>query len=145
MQVTFKTIMKDFEDFSNQHQQIETFSWGELYNISTKDTNFPLFHVMPVSTKKNGSLQQMNIELYIMDLEKHDDTNLIDIMSNLFEIGNDIVSYFFERSDILDFEIDEKNVNFYPFTGDFDDLTAGWKIQLTIEYIQTNNKCNIPL
>ena len=142
MQTSLKTIIKRLEEFSQNHSQIESFGFGELYNISTKDINFPYMHVMPTQTTKDGSFSKLNLEIYLMELERGE--NLIDIMSDLYLIGNDIISEFMETDEDYGFSVNEKSVVANPFTGDFDDLTAGWIWRLEIDYIQTNNCDYIP-
>jgi len=121
------------------HKQLNTFNWGELSNITTKDIMFPYLHIVPISSKKNGSLQTMNFEIYVMDLQEQDDTNLLDTMNQMFMIGNDIVSEFEEDLDDKGFEVDETNISIKPFSGSFDDFTAGWKWSIDVTYKQTNN------
>ena len=142
MQTSFKDVVLKFEDFSINHKQINTFDWGELFNISTKDIQFPYLHLLPLQSRKVGSLQTQTFEVYVMDLQKQDDTNLLDIMNQMFMIGNDVVSEFEYNADRFGFEVNETNISIYPFTGEFDDHTAGWKWVLEITYMQTNN-CDI--
>lgn len=143
-QTTFKDIIIKFEEFVDEHKQINQFGWGELFNISTKDIQFPYLHILPTSSKKMGSLQTATIEIYLMDLQKQDNKNLLDIMNQMFMYGNDIVSDFEYNADMYGFEVDERNINIYPFTGEYDDYTAGWKWVMNITYMQTNNCDLIP-
>jgi len=141
-QVSIKTIITRLETFATSHKQINQFGFGELYNISTKDLLYPYMHVMPVSTNKINSLSKLNLEIYIMDLERGD--NLLDIMSNLYMVGNDIVTEFMESDEDYGFSINTENITTNPFTGKFDDLTAGWNWKVEVDFIQTNNSCTIP-
>ncbi len=136
---TFKDIIEEFKTFSNNHKQLNEFNWGAIAEISTKDIIFPYLHILPITSKKNGSLQKMKFEIYVMDLQKQDNTNLLDIMNQMFMIGNDIVSEFEEDNSNFGFEVDETNIDIFPFTGDFDDFTAGWKWVLDVSFMQTNN------
>lgn len=142
---SFKDIIKQLEYFAINHKQINEFGWGEIYNISTKDLKFPYMHVLPKSSKKNGALQQLNLEIYLMDLQNENDNNLLDIMNNIFFIGNDIISEFIEDNNDLGFEVDEKNISIYPFTGAFDDYTSGMKWVLDVNFKQSNDCSIIPL
>lgn len=143
-ETSFKDIIIKFEEFTTNHKQLNEYGWGEVFNISTKDITFPYLHVLPLQSKKNGSLQTQQFEIYVMDLEKQDNTNLLDIMNQMFMIGNDVISEFEFDADRFGFEVDERNINVYPFTGTYDDNTAGWKWVMDITYMQTNNCSTYP-
>lgn len=142
--ITQKDIILKFKEISKNHKQINDFGWGEIYNISTKNIKFPYLHILPISSKKNGSLQKLSMKLYILDLQNQDNKNLLDIMSNTFEIGNDVVTAFIDFSYTNEFDIDENNIVSYFITGEFDDYTSGFEWNINITYKQYNNCDNIP-
>jgi len=142
---TFKAIIQDLKEFSDNHYQLNEFGWGNIANITTKDSLYPMMWVQPIDSTISGSKLTLKMELYIMDLQEQDNSNLIDIMNSTLLIGRDVISEYFEDNDGIEFELDESNIGIIPFEGKFDDLLGGWifKVEL-VTILPAKNSCITP-
>lgn len=146
MKVTFKDIIKDFEMFSSSHLQVNDFGWGNPNNISTKNHNFILVWLTPLSTIIDGKKVIIKFDLYVMDVLREDLSNLKDVMNNTLLIGNDFITYFFtDDNEDRGWTIVEDNVISEPFEAMFDDFCAGWVFKIDVEFENELNTCTIPL
>ena len=136
---SFKTIIEKLELCTEQHLQLNDFDWGNPDNITTKDHTFPMLFAAPVPGNINGSLVTLRFDLYILDLEAQDFSNLLTIMNETLFIGNDIITEFFEEQDGELFNFSAENVSVTPFEAKFDDHTAGWIFN--VEITLTANSC----
>jgi hypothetical protein len=141
---TFKAIIQDLEQFSTDHHQLNSFGWGNISNIVTKDFTYPMLWVQPIQSGINGSQFTLSLEIYIMDLQEQDSSNLLDLMNETLLIGRDIIAEYFEDNDGIEFELNENNVRIAPFDGKFDDLLSGWIFTVELTVRLNKNKCITP-
>lgn len=143
--VTLKNIIEGLESFSEAHEQLESFGWGNISNISTKNYSYAMMWLMPTLSDFEGSMTTLKFDMYIMDILEHDRTNLLSIMDRTLTMGNDVVAYFWQDNYDLDFDLDEESVTIQPFEGKFDDHLAGWIFSIEIQLKTNLNKCITPL
>lgn len=141
---TFKNILNDIEVFSKNHLQINSFGWGNPNNISTKEHDFVLLWLTPVSCIIEGGLMVLRFNMYVMDVVKQDFSNLKDVMNDTLLIGNDVISKFWSNEETYEWSLNEKNVRSEPFEAKFDDYCAGWIFSIDIEIENRLNNCIIP-
>ena len=141
---TLKNIVADLRDFSEKHLQIYNFSFGHPSEISTKSESYPIIHVHPKPSRKNGARMYLSFDIYILDLEKQDHSNLEDILTETMNIGIDIVSFFQSQNDET-YYLTNEYVTFEPFTGKFDAYLTGYIISVDFEIDENGDICSIPL
>lgn len=139
----FKNIITTLSGFSYSHEQVNEFGWGPISNISTKNQDFVLVWFLPTGARVEHSSTILQGNLYVMDLLKQDDTNLLDIHNDTYQIGRDFVSEFYDQETIYGFVMDE-SADAEPFEHKFDDYTAGWIFTIEIEFENSVNICNVP-
>ena len=144
MKATFKNIITDFENFCDNHNQINEFTWGPLTNISTKEQDFILVHCLPAPSQYIGREVILSFEVLILDIVKQDKTNFKDVMNDNLLIGLDIVANFFDDEDTYDWTLDEDSVLIRPFFEEFDDYCAGYVFEINISIENRLNTCDIP-
>ncbi len=144
MKKTLKQIITELSGFTTAHQQLQDFGFGDISNISTKDHLFPMMWINIIPSTNEGRQLNINLEMYIIDLLKQDRTNLIDVMSDTLLIGNDVVANYFDNEDDFDMVLDEESVNLTPFEAQFDDFTAGFVFEITLNIENKLNDCEIP-
>ena len=149
MRITLKEILDEFKDFVNNHYELLTYGFGDLSNISTKNTDYPLLWIVPGISRINGSEMILGLDMYMLDLEKQDLSNLEDIMSKTLSIGNDIVAKFWENG-FANEEYDvwnliEDNVSIEAVEFKHDDVLAGWIFNMQISIENPMNECVIPI
>lgn len=137
---TFKDIIQTIEMFSTNHAKLNTFQWGHVDDISTRETEFPLMFAQPNSSNITDNIASDSFDLYFTDLLMHNQENKLYIISEMKEVANDFITTMRNYDD----DIDIKNTRMEIFIGDFDDLTAGVVLHCDISYYVTMNECIIP-
>ncbi len=141
---TFKGIVQDLEAFAGSHLQLNSFGWGNIANISTSDYLYPLLWVQPTASTVQNNQLTLSLELFIMDLQEQDSSNLLDIMNETLLIGRDVIAEYFEDNDGVEFELNDANVRIEPFDGKFDDLLGGWIFSVELILKLNRNSCLTP-
>lgn len=147
---TLNNVYDNFKDIANRHQQINTFEYGDIWNIATSGTiNYPLHFVSPEgSIAKKGEVGY-KYRLYVMDLVEKGKGNEVDASSDTHQILMDVLTELFKGgqqatgSDYL-FELKLDNISITDFTEKFDDEVCGHfcDVILWVEY--DSNRCAIP-
>jgi len=146
MRVTLKQILDELKTFVNGHYQLYTYGSGLISEISTKNTEYPLLWVSAAPSRINGSEMILSLDIYVLDLEAQDKSNLEDILNETLLIGNDLINKYFETATI-DNEYDLWSigtVTMEPFTFKFDDVLSGWRFELDLS-IDNGNNCELPI
>jgi hypothetical protein len=142
---TFKDVVTTLEAYCDQHPQINDFGFGDLSTINTNAMQFPAIWLNPVPSSKNGILTKLKFDMYILDILKQDETNLLDVMNNTLIYGNDVIANFWEDPDETNgFELNEESVSFTPFEGKFDHLLGSWIVNIEIAVKMQINSCTTP-
>jgi hypothetical protein len=128
---TIKTLDNILKDFSDRHPMILNYGSGQIYNISTKATNYVSLYYIPIGEETINGANILDVKILLMDLLETDNSNNIDIMSNLQQIKNDLYAEFTSIAKQYGFYIQNK----YSFFDDeFDDLLKVLEIDIKIEY-----------
>ena len=125
---TLKQVSNLFNVWVAAHRIMNTYGFGDTSDISTSDITYPLFYCKPDSTP----LYKLSFDIYLADILEDDKTNLETVMSGMLSVVYDFTQYL-ETYKGLDIDMDTINIS--PFIGDFDDLTAGWIISISMDYI----------
>lgn len=147
MKTNLKGVLNELEQFILNHNIINSFGFGNVDNISTKDMVFPLCWLMPVPSQLENNMASITFDMYMMDLLKQDLSNLHDVMSDTLILGSDVVANFFDNEEEYDFVLDESYVSIQPFQFNSDvtdDATGGWIFTITIQIQNDLNDCSIP-
>lgn len=140
--ITIKDLIYGLEDFSKIHKKINSFSYGFEDKIVTKDIIYPHMYVKIDRNQSIGAQSTYKLSISLLDLSKTDDSNSLDIVSNMEMVGNDIVSYF------LDGEIfysNERNINSNPLFNVTDDNCDGYMFEIEFINRKNLNKCILPI
>lgn len=137
---TINQIMKAFEEIASDHYQINTFFGGNTWDFEAKTNIFPAMIVitMPSNIQKGRILYKFSI--YLADILNKDRSNVYEIESDMFMVCNDIISELKYKYNIYGFMLDETDILLEPFEEAMDDVTSGWKMDITIEAV--NDSCN---
>jgi hypothetical protein len=158
--INIKTFHDDFRTLSEYHKQINSFGFGQQEDLSfwtemrdKVDNNhfnspiFPLLYVIPNEVEQKFGFMQYNFTLIVMDIVERDLTNQIDVLSDTNQIMDDIISQF--RLSVTNSlgNFNEKYtlqnpVICIPFIEQYTDLTAGWSAQISVEVMNSLNRCD---
>jgi hypothetical protein len=159
---TYYSFTNFFNSVCLAHPNITTFTMGDIYNVDmAKQTLFPLAHLIVNNTNIASGLMQYNVTLMVMDrvvdvtdssfghynylLKNYKDvTNLIDVHNTSLSTLNDIVSYIYRNPDAYQYNVIGDSLA-TPFEERFNNLLAGWAIDMNISVGNTNPMCAISL
>ena len=140
---TFRGFVKDLKKIYEKHQQIKDFGFGFIEDVTFKNqgdttTQYPYLFVIPDTSVVDERELQYSIRLVMMDrVVNYTDDNLLDIMSDMNQILQDVVSQFAYSYTAEDgdytgtYQIDLP-VQLQPFADKFDDYVAGWFATINI-------------
>lgn len=152
---TFRGFVKDLKKIYEKHQQIKDFGFGFIEDITFKNqgdttTQYPYLFVIPDTTVVDERELQYSIRLVMMDrVVNYTDDNLLDIMSDMNQILQDVVSQFAysytaEDGDYTGVYQIDLPVTLQPFADKFDDYVAGWFATINITLGQALDRCDAP-
>lgn len=150
----FKQLMTDLSNICYEHQQVNSFGFGTLDQITNdietrKAPLYPKVFCVPEGVTLNQGELQYQLSIIVMDRLNNDLSNQVDVMSDTLEIAKDIFTVF--------------NLSYTPKNGDFtreyeatfgdtltafleeyDDVLGGWTLNVTISQPFDYNRCNVP-
>jgi hypothetical protein len=144
------------------HPNVTTFTIGDLYNVDlAKQTLFPLAHLIVNNAAIDSGVMTYNVTLLVMDrvqditqdsagpfnsITKNykDVTNLLDVWNTSLMTINDITSYIYRNPDAYQYNVIGSSLA-TPFDERFDNVLAGWSIDMNISVGNTNPMCAIDL
>lgn len=138
-------IINLIEQLSLSHAQVNSFNFGEASDISASEQEkYPLVWADVVESDISSNTLSLNINLKIMDIQKDDQTNERDTLSDTLSIAQDIYALL-TAPDYQDYFLLSFNVPLVPLREALPDKVNGWETVLTFELQQNRNRCQVPL
>lgn len=131
------------EAIAGSHQQIKQFGFGENFDISTEQQNYPLMWASVGPSTIAGKTLSLGMVILILDIVSDDGRNDKDILSDTLSISQDIVSMLKDPALQDDFTISD-NITIEPLFEAFPDVVNGWRIDFTVDLAFESNRCQIP-
>ena len=152
--LTFNQIIDVLKDIATRHYQINTFVLGRDFDVDNQITDniYPVMQVFVESAAmpQNGIMQyqtlQVVLNVKIIDLETDDESNEQYVHSDTLQISQDIINeinqhpYFMDANLSILGDIQLTALEKYE-----DDITAGWSFGLTLQLINNNSFCGLPM
>ena len=153
--VNYKQILADFASIAYHHEQIQSYGFGDYKQI-TNDlvTKLPAKYIRMYVVPGDGILQEGQVlhrfAVIIMDKVEDDLSNLEDVMSDTLEICKDIWTVFFQsytsQNGNFSWELlPDQLPEIVPFLESFDEIVAGFTLNLTLTYPFDYNSCTPPV
>ena len=153
--VNYKQILADFASIAYHHEQIQSYGFGDYKQI-TNDlvTKLPAKYIRMYVVPGDGILQEGQVlhrfAVVIMDKVEDDLSNLEDVMSDTLEICKDIWTVFYQsytsQNGNFSWELlPDQLPEIVPFTEQFDEIVAGFTLNLTLTYPFDYNSCTPPV
>lgn len=142
--VNYKQILTDFESFSNQHKQINSYGFGDLYQltmdvVTNRAPLYPRLYVLPQDTVLNENELRYNFQIIIADQLNDDYSNQRDVLNDTLETMKDI--YIMLHTNEYESEWD---ASIEPFLDRFEDKLTGWIMNVTLSQPFDYNRCDLP-
>ena len=142
---TLNQIINLFEVIATNHAQINGFNFGEASDISASEQEqYPLLWIDVVDSAIDSNTLSLVMNVKVMDIQKDDQTNERDTLSDCLSIAQDVYSALcnpiYQDYFLLSFA-----TNLVPLREALADKVNGWEMNLTFELMQERNRCQIPL
>ena len=142
---TLNQIINLFEVIATNHAQINGFNFGEVSDISASEQEqYPLLWIDVIDSGIESNTLSLNMNVKVMDIQKDDQTNERDTLSDCLSIAQDVYSALcnpiYQDYFLLSFA-----TNLVPLREALADKVNGWEMNLTFELLQERNRCQIPL
>ena len=142
---TLNQIINLFETIATSHAQINGFNFGEASDISASEQEqYPLLWIDVIDSGIESNTLSLNMNVKVMDIQKDDQTNERDTLSDCLSIAQDVYSALcnpiYQDYFLLSFA-----TNLVPLREALADKVNGWEMNLTFELMQERNRCQIPL
>lgn len=141
---TLNQIISVFTEIAEDHAQINSFGYGQTYDIGAQTVeNYPLFwaFVMPSKISNQSIKYKFHFVLCDLVVSEGTSTQQDEVQS---DTPNTLWDIFFLLRDKYDFLI-EFDIDITPFTEKFCDRATGWECDVMIEIPQQYGICDVPL
>ena len=142
---TLNQIINLFETIATNHAQINGFNFGEASDISASEQEqYPLLWIDVIDSGIESNTLSLNMNVKVLDIQKDDQTNERDTLSDCLSISQDVYSAF-TNPIYQDYFLLSFATNLVPLREALADKVNGWEMNLTFELAQERNRCQIPL
>jgi hypothetical protein len=142
---TLNQIINLFETIATNHAQINGFNFGEASDISASEQEqYPLLWIDVIDSSIDSNTLSLNMNVKVMDIQKDDQTNERDTLSDCLSISQDVYSAL-TNPIYQDYFLLSFATNLVPLREALADKVNGWEMNLTFELAQERNRCQIPL
>ena len=141
---TLNQIINDLTTICSNHAQISQFEFGETFDISASEQQlYPLVWANVLTSTIGEKTLFVNMEILVMDIQKGDQSNERDTLSDTLSISQDIYAAL-TNPIYVDFFYVQPNIVLEPLREAYQDVVIGWKMTLIFELAQTRDRCQIP-
>jgi hypothetical protein len=142
--VNYKQVIEDLEDFSNNHEQINSFGYGDLTQltmdvITKQEPVYTRLYVLPNDTFLNQNELAYNFQIIVTDQLNSDYSNQRDVMSDTLEIMKDVMAQFY----LSEYEA-VWPATVQPFLENYETVLAGWIMNIQLTQPFDYNRCVLP-
>lgn len=142
---TLNQIINLFETIATNHAQINGFNFGEVSDISASEQEqYPLLWIDVIDSAIDSNTLSLNMNVKVMDIQKDDQTNERDTLSDCLSISQDVYSAL-TNPIYQDYFLLSFATNLVPLREALADKVNGWEMNLTFELAQERNRCQIPI
>ncbi len=146
--ITLQMLYDIFIEIGSSHLQINTTTFGDIFEVDLVETTYPLLHVSTSTANFAQHTLTYNFQLIVMDLVSKDESNERDVLSDTLETIGDIISVLKNQTGdfkgIRNFETEvalSPSIACEPFTERFDNEVSGWTASVSIEVGFNASQC----
>ena len=140
---TLNQILNTLTTICQNHAQINDFNFGEVTDISTEQENYPLVWADVLGSSIEDKVLSLNLLIKVMDIQKGDQSNERDTLSDTLSISQDIYAALTNPIYQDLFEI-SNSVSLNPIREGLPDNVNGWDLNIIFELAQLKDRCQIP-
>jgi hypothetical protein len=141
---TLNQIINQLEAVQQSHAQLNGFGFGEVFELSTQQENYPLMWANVLTSNISEKTLTLNFGIMILDIVSDDSRNERDTMSDTLSISQDVIAMLENPTNDDSFLIGD-SVTLEPLFEAFPDKVNGWLMTLSFELPFEANRCQVPL
>jgi len=141
---TLNQIINQLEAVQQSHAQLNGFGFGEVFELSTQQENYPLLWANVLTSNISEKTLTLNFGIMILDIVSDDSRNERDTMSDTLSISQDVIAMLENPLNDDSFLIGD-SVTLEPLFEAFPDKVNGWLMTLSFELPFEANRCQVPL
>jgi len=159
---TYYSFTQFFANVCNVHPNITTFDMTDIRTLDTeKQTLFPYANLIVNNVNIDSGVMTYNVTFMVMDRvveveelsagkfntitkDYRGYSNIVDVHNTTLLTINDVVSYIYRNPDALDYNVIGSSLC-TPFEERFQNLLAGWAINMNIAVGNPQDMCVINL
>lgn len=149
--ITYNSIIQYFEAITSSHQQIKSFTYGEIdFLDKDKFTQYPALHLTPTSSEIADQTITYGFEVVVFDRYDGDNNKMVNeaiSLSDSLLILQDLCKelsegkYFINEDTLIDLQLP---ISATPFIDTKPDICSGWSTSFSISTPNESTACNIP-
>jgi hypothetical protein len=142
--ITLNQILNILTTICQNHGQVNDFGFGEVTDIAASEQeNYPLVWADILPSQIAEKTLSLNLLIKVMDIQKADQVNERDTLSDTLSISQDI--YAALNSPIYqDYFLITDSVSLTPIREGLPDNVNGWDLNIVFELAQLKDRCQIP-
>jgi len=142
--ITLNQVLNIIRTICSNHAQINSFIFGQISEISASEQEqYPLVWCDVNDSQMSERMFTLNLSLYILDIQRVDNSNEIDVLSDTLSIGRDLIAAL-NNPTYQDYFNVKYDVNFGQVREGFPDVVNGWKLDIALDLMELNDRCQIP-
>ena len=155
MTLNYKQILTYFSSIAYHHEQIRSFGFGDLTqltnDVTTKqERHYTTLYVVPENTEFNQNHIHYNFNVVIADQINADLSNQRDVMSDTLAIAMDVWTVFWQSyteeygafSEII---VGDWDASVQPFLERSQTVLGGWTLHIKMSAPFDYNSCDLPI
>ena len=140
---TLNQVINLIETIALNHAQVNSFGFGDVSDISTVQEDYPLVWLNVQPSTINENTFTLSLSLLTLDIQKADQANERDTLSDTLSIAQDIYSAL-TNPEYEDYFIIQYSTSLTPVREGLPDLVNGWGAELLLDIAQIRDRCQIP-
>lgn len=141
---TLNQVLNILRTICNDHAQINSFVFGHISEISASEQEqYPLVWCDVNDSQMSERMFTLNLSLHVLDIQRADNSNEVDVLSDTLSIGRDLIAAL-NNPIYQDYFNVQFDVNFGQVREGFPDVVDGWKLDIGLELMELNDRCQIP-
>jgi len=137
--ISYTTIVNDLKSNASSLTSVNNVDFGSIDKLDANAQNvvYPYVFFRPLTSRGVPfgdvmvGIRSLQFEMYVMDIPKVTDEDMVDVMSNCEQIGYDILSLAYDGSQQSDYTI--TNSSMIPLFEAFQDRVGGWVFNLDVQ------------
>jgi hypothetical protein len=141
---TLNQIINQLEAVQQSHAQLNGFGFGEVFELSTQQENYPLLWANVLTSNISEKTLTLNFGIMILDIVSDDSRNERDTMSDTLSISQDVIAMLENPTNDDNFLVGD-SVTLEPLFEAFPDKVNGWLMTISFELPFEANRCQVPI